>query len=176
MTPIVLDASVGVSLVHPEAGSRRWHELVAGWHRQGRPIVVPPHFWLEVTNALVTRHRYAGAEVLEALHILDDLVAETAEIGRATLLLAIDRAERFGLTLYDATYLAVAETLDAELATADEALRNAAVDRTADRHSPRRLSEVPATYASRSITWPDYSGAASYLASLRAGLRAGAER
>ena len=172
MRPIVLDASAGVPLIREEADSPRWRSLVAAWHRDGRPIVVPAHFWLEVANPLMTRHGYASAEVLEALHLLDDLVTETVEVGRATLLLAVDHAERFGLTLYDATYLAVAETMDAELATADEALRRAAADRLADREAPRRLSEASERYGAAAVpTWPDYSGAASYLASLRARLR-----
>jgi predicted nucleic acid-binding protein len=172
MRPIVIDASAGVPLILEEADSPRWRSLVAAWHRDGRRLVVPAHFWLEVPNALLRRHLYAGASVLEALHALDDVVSETVEMGRATLLLAIDHAERFGLTVHDATYLALAETMDAELATADEALRRAAADRLADREPPHRLSEAAAGYASRPVTWPDYSGAASYLASLRAGLRA----
>jgi predicted nucleic acid-binding protein len=176
MTPIVLDASAGIPLVLAQAGSLHWRSLVARWQGEGRPLVVPAHFWLEVANPLMTRHRYTGADVLEGLQILDEIVSETVEVGRATLLLALDRAERFGLTLYDATYLAVAETMDADLATADEALRQAAVDRLADREPPRRLSESPSSYAPRPVNWPDYSGAAAYLATLRAGLRSGATR
>lgn len=176
MTPIVLDASVCIPLVLDEAGSLRWRSLIARWQGEGHRLLVPSHFWLEVPNALLRRHHYTGGNVLEGLHILDGIVTETVEVGRATLLLAIDRAERFGLTLYDATYLALAETMDAELATADEALRRAAVDRLADREPPRRLSEAPASYTSHPVTWPEYSGAASYLASLRAALRVGAAR
>ncbi len=177
MTPIVLDASVGIPLVHSEAGSGRWRELVARWHREMRAIVVPAFFWLEVANPLMTRHRYSGAEVLEALHRLDDVVTETVEVARPTLLLALDLAERSGLTLYDATYLALAETMDASLATADEALRSAAGARLADLERPRRLSEMRAAYvAAPSPTWPDYSGAAAYLGAIRARLQAGASR
>jgi predicted nucleic acid-binding protein len=172
---LVLDASAGIPLVHSEPESGRWRALAAARERAGDRFLVPDHFWLEVSNALVRRHGYAGAEVLEALHILDDVVTETVEIGRATLLLAIDHAERYGLTVYDAGYLALAETLDADLATADEALRRVAADRLADRASDRRLSESTAAYgAGLTATWPDYSGAASYLAALRVGLRADA--
>lgn len=176
MTPIVIDASAGIPLILEEVDSPRWRSLVAAWQRDGRRLLVPAHFWLEVPNALLRRHLYTGANVLEALHVLDDVVTETVEIGRATLLLAIDHAERFGLTVCDAGYLALAETMGADLATADEALRRVAVDRLADREPPHGLSDARTSYASRSATWPDYSGAASYLASLRAGLRGDASR
>ncbi len=171
--PVVLDASAGVPLVRAEPESGRWHSIAAGWLREGRPIVVPVHFWLEVSNTLVRRHGFGSAGALEALHVLDDLVTETVEVGRPTLLLAIDRAERFGLSVYDAAYLALAEVLDAELATMDRALELAAGPRLVRRAGhPPRLSETRAPYGSPArVTWPDYAGAASYLASLRAELK-----
>jgi len=177
--PIVLDASVAVPLAHREPQSDRWRALVTGWLREHRAVVVPDHFWLEVSNSLLRRHRYRGGEVLEALHVLDEVVAETVTLGRPTLIVALDRAERFGLSTYDAAYLALAESLDAELATMDRALERAAGSRLVSiDESPRRLSEAEAPYSSSApVAWPDYSGAASYLASLRAELRrAEAER
>ncbi|MBA3876192.1 MAG: hypothetical protein C0498_04520 [Anaerolinea sp.] len=170
---IVLDASVAVPLVHREPESDRWRLVAAGWLRENRRIIVPDHFWLEVSNTLIRRHRYGGGAVLEALHLLDEVVAETAVLGRPTLLLAIDRAERFGLSTYDVTYLALAESLDAELATMDRALERAAGPRLASAERPsHRLSEEWEPYdSSPRVTWPDYSGAASYLSSLRAELR-----
>jgi predicted nucleic acid-binding protein len=171
--PIVLDASAGVPLVRAEPESARWRAITARWLHEGRPIVVPVHFWLELANTLVRRHRFSSASVLEALHVLDDLVTETVEVSRPTLLLAIDRAERFGLSVHDAAYLALAEVLDAELATMDRALEIAAGPRLVQRADHRRrLSEAAAPYRSPNrVTWPDYAGAASYLASLRARLR-----
>ncbi|MFZ5853347.1 MAG: type II toxin-antitoxin system VapC family toxin [Chloroflexota bacterium] len=171
--PIVLDASAGVPLVRAEPESARWRAITDRWLHDGRPIVVPAHFWLELGNALMRRHHFSSAAVFEALHGLDDLVTETVELSRPTLLLAIDRAERFGLSVYDAGYLALAEVLDAELATMDRALERAAGPRLVERadHRPR-LSETAAPYESPNrVTWPDYAGAASYLASLRARFR-----
>lgn len=171
---VVMDASVGLALLLAEPDSGRWRSAVARWLRDGWAIVVPAHFWLEVTNPLIARHGLSGADVVEAVHALDDVVTETAEVGRATLLLAIDRAERFGLTIDDATYLALAEVLDAALATNDRALEGAAGGRLVGRETPpERLAEPTVPYATDApVTWPDYSGAASYLASLRAGLTA----
>lgn len=171
--PIVLDASVAVPLVHAEDESDRWRRAAAGWLRVKRRVIVPDHFWLEVSNTLVRRHRFPGSGVLEALHVLDDLVNQTVDIGRPMLLLAIDRADRFGLSTYDAAYLALAESLDGDLATMDQALGRAAGSRLVSvTEPPRRLSEAEAPYGSSvPVTWPDYSGAASYLGALRAELR-----
>lgn len=171
--PIVLDASVAVPLVHHEDESDRWRRAVASWFRANRRVIVPDHFWLEVSNSLIRRHRYSGTEMLEAMHVLDDVVAETVTLGRPTLMLALDRAERFGLSTYDAAYLALAETLDAELATMDRALGQAAGPRLVSGvRTTHQLSEDRVGYGTPArVTWPDYAGAASYLSSLRAGLQ-----
>jgi predicted nucleic acid-binding protein len=170
---VILDASAAIPLVREEPESLRWRAAASGWLRDGRSIVVPAHFWLEVSNALMTRHRVRSVAVFEALHALDDVVTETAEVARPTLLLAIDRAERFGLTVYDAIYLALAEILDGRLATMDRALGLAAGGRLLipDGRS-HRLSETSAPYgAPARVTWPNYGGVAAYLGSLRAELR-----
>jgi predicted nucleic acid-binding protein len=176
--PIVLDASAGVPLVHVEPESPRWRSLTDRWLRDGRRIVVPSHFWPEVTNALVRRHGYRGDAVLNAIHLLDGLVSETYDLTRSTLLVALDYAERFGLTVYDGGYLALSEVVDAELATMDRALEVAAADRLADRTTGRhRLSESRTPYGDEGpVTWPSYAGAARYLAELRADLKRQAAR
>ena len=170
MRPIVLDASVAMSLVHNEPESGRWRAITSGWAQTGRRIVVPTHFWPEVANVLMRRHGYDGAATLEAIHALDEVVVETVPVDRALLVLAIDQAERFGLSVYDAVYLALADAIDAELATMDRALARAAGPRLVSRERPgHHLSETRATYGEAPrVTWPDYSGAAAYLASLRA--------
>jgi predicted nucleic acid-binding protein len=171
--PIVLDASVAVPLVHREDESDRWRRAAASWFRANRRVIVPDHFWLEVSNSLIRRHRYSGTEMLEALHVLDDVVAETVTLGRPTLVLALDRAERFGLSTYDAAYLALAETLDAQLATIDRALGQAAGPRLVSGvETTHRLSEDRVGYGTPArVTWPDYAGAGAYLSSLRAEVR-----
>jgi predicted nucleic acid-binding protein len=171
--PVILDASAAVPLVREEPESHRWRATAAGWLRDGRSIIVPVHFWLEVSNTLVTRHRVGSVGVIEALHALDDVITETADVARPALLLAIDRAERLGLSVYDAAYLALAEVLDGQLATMDRALGIAAGGRLlipVDR--PLRLSETAAPYGSPArVMWPDYAGAAAYLGTLRAELK-----
>ena len=91
---------------------------------------------------------------------------ETTELDRGLVVLAIDLAERHGLSTYDAGYLALAVSMDASIATFDAALRRAAGKR-AVRIGPARLSETPAGYE-HAVTWPNYAGASAFLAKLRA--------
>ena len=166
MPPVILDASVGIAIVRSEAEGRAASIAIAEWTRQKMPLVVPSHFWLEIVNGLVRRRRWTGAAVLNAVHELDRLAMETVEPDRPMLLAAIDLAERFGLSSYDAMYLAVAESIGGSLLTFDRELQAAAGARavTLGNH---RLSEVPSPYE-HEVTWPRYKGASALLAKLRA--------
>lgn len=172
MTPtVVLDASVAITLVLRQVDAEEVERRIGHWLRSGVELSVPTHFWLETSNALMRRHGLVGAELMEAIHRLDELGLTTVVVDRPLLLLALDRAERRALTAYDATYLALAELLDAMLFTSDRELLSAAGDRGLSPGSARehRLSEKPAPSGSeRQPTWPDYSGASAYLAKLRA--------
>ncbi len=171
---IVLDASVALTFLLRQSGLEDVKDRLRAWEVSETAIRVPSLFWLELSNSLLRRHHFDGRSVIEAIHQLDDLGIETVQVDRAMALLAIDRAERFGLTTYDSSYLVLAELVDARLYTADRALLAAAGSRglpvvgAAD----HRLSEAPAPYgAERRPTWPDYSGASAYLAQLRAEAR-----
>jgi hypothetical protein len=134
---------------------------------------------------LTHRHRFTGAQVLEALHVLDKVGLETVVVDRALLLLTNDLVERYRLTAYDAGYLALARVLGASFATFDRELRMAGSDildpayaAPSDRTS--RLSEEPAPYGEpaaveRPVTWPQWSGAGAYLGTLRRRALADAE-
>jgi predicted nucleic acid-binding protein len=168
---IVLDASIAVTRLQRQSGVTDVNVRLRGWLADGTRLIVPASFWLEVSNSLIRRHRVRGALLIEAVHDLDDLGLETIDLDRPLLLLAIDRAERFGLTTYDAAYLALAETLDARLYSTDRELLGAAGSRGLglNDETEHGLSEVRAPYGvEHRPTWPDYGGASSYLAQLRA--------
>lgn len=172
MTPeVVLDASGALTLVLHQVGFDDVKRNLRGWRASAVGLLVPSHFWLETSNALLRRHRFTARAAMEALHQLDEFGLQTVVADRAITLLAIDRAEKFGLTTYAAAYLALAESVDATLYTSDRALlvaagpRGLAIAGAAD----HRLAEAPAQYGiERRPTWPDYSGASAYLAKLRA--------
>jgi predicted nucleic acid-binding protein len=164
--PIVVDASIAIAIVLTDPEGSDADALITRRTRDGGRIVVPSHFWLETTNSLIARRRWSGSDVLQAIHALDALRFETIEIDRALLIVTLDTSERFGLTTYDAAYLALAISLDGSLLTLDRELRTAAGARAVP-IGPARLSETPAVYE-HPVTWPDYKGASAFLAKLRA--------
>jgi predicted nucleic acid-binding protein len=163
--PLVIDASIAVAITRREPAGAAASDALRGWIRDRRRLIVPGHFWLEVANAFGTR-RLPGADVLEAIHELDGFGLETIDTERSQLLVSIDLMERYGLTAYDATYLALALVWDGLLVTFDRALQAAAAER-AIQLGPSRMSETHAVYEGPR-TWPDYKGASAFLAKLRA--------
>jgi predicted nucleic acid-binding protein len=171
MTVVVIDASIAIASIRQEPGWMEIDERLAAWQRAGSSLIVPSQFWLEVSNALLRQHRMKGSHLIEAVQRLDAIGLATVELDRPLLLLALDLAERHSLTMYDAAYLAVTESLGGLLFSADRELLVAAGSRGVSLSgSPdHRLSEVRAAYGSEQRpTWPDYSGASAYLAQLRA--------
>ena len=104
----------------------------------------------------------------EAVHELESLGIETLEADRAALLSVIDLVERHGLSAYDAAYLALALSLDADLATADRGMARAAGDRAIVIGGDGGIAEEPSGYQPRTPSWTDWVDAGAYLAQLRA--------
>jgi predicted nucleic acid-binding protein len=87
---------------------------------------VPAHFDLEVMSALrryALRGQLSDRDAARALTALADLRALTYPVRE---LIGPIWELRFGLTSYDAAYLALAQRLDAGLITLDKALASAA--------------------------------------------------
>lgn len=163
---VIMDASVAIAIARVEPAGPRAEEAIERLVRQGGRLVVPPHFWLEVVNGLIRRHRWSGSETLEAIHDLDRLELDTVELDRALVVMTLDVAERHGLSAYDAAYLALAISLDGSLATFDRALVRAAGERAIGLVGGR-TAETASPYE-RTVTWPDYRKASAFLAGLRA--------
>lgn len=102
---------------------------LTAWNERESRLLVPSLFWAEVLNALHRRHGWTAARVAEGLMTLDGLEITTVEVDRPLLLLAASQMDAFGLTSYDALYLALALTVDGRLATFDDRLAQAAGDR-----------------------------------------------
>jgi predicted nucleic acid-binding protein len=165
--PIVLDASAAIAFVAREDYGSRIEALLSDSGAADRSIIVPQLFWLEVVNALSGRRKWAGAQVLEAIAELDAFDLNTIDHDRALVLLTIDLVERHGLISYDASYLALAIQQDADLLTLDRQLAAAAGPRSIPLDGGHSLAETGETYE-RGVTWPDYRGASTFLAKLRA--------
>ncbi len=168
---VVLDASVAVALLVDESGSHTARGLAAGWETSGAELVVPSHFWLELTNVLVRRRGRSAAEALEGIILIDAFQPQTVELERAGLLLALDAMDRHGLSAYDAAYIAVAQSMDARLATLDRRLAGAALDVgvPVEPFDARRLAEQPGCYAADrgGSGWLGTAAAGRYIADLR---------
>ena len=125
---LVLDGSATVAWLLPDertaAPQRVLEQVVANG------AVVPTLWSLEVGNALtlaIRRKRISKADRADAMTKLSDLPIEidpetSSHAWTSTLALA----DRFGLTLYDACYLELAQRRELPLATLDKDLRKAA--------------------------------------------------
>ena len=79
----------------------------------------------------------------------------------------VDLMERHDLSAYGATYLTLALSLDADLATADRRLALAAGGRAIFIGSGE-IAEEREAYRPGLATWPSWTDAGAYLADLRA--------
>ena len=132
---IVLDTSVSLAWLMP--GSTVEQETIAERvlaYLETDPLgvaVVPSLWWLEWTNAisraqrksLINPQQIADYTELIAALALDTKAISADEVLTRVLPLAIST----GLTTYDATYLDLAIQLKTPIATADAALREAAI-------------------------------------------------
>jgi predicted nucleic acid-binding protein len=166
-TGLVIGASAMVAVLRSEPEGDEIAEILRNAKRAGSTLLAPSGLWLEMVNTLIRRHRWTSEAVMAALQTVDRYGIKEVDITRPMLLLTVDLTERFGLTTYDASYLAVAIGSDARLLTLDGDLAIAAGDRAVTLAGPPRLHETPAVYE-HNVTWPRYKEASAYLAKLRA--------
>jgi len=113
---LIIDASVGVKWLVPEHNRDAAVELV-----RRSDLRVPTLFFSEVGNALVKKARRGEidlAGVAPSFADLPDLVTPVDELHVMPRALALASELRHGI--YDCIYLALAETTDDQLVTADE--------------------------------------------------------
>lgn len=121
--PLVVDASVCLKWLMPEVGSEIASELLASHSRGELSISMPDIAPVEVANALWS-HRNDGLSPEDAADMVSDLLSSAIVFVESVVLLsrAMDIAYRVGASVYDSLYVAAAETLEAQLVTADRKL------------------------------------------------------
>lgn len=129
VTSLVLDVSTTISFLLKDEFSPYAMRALATL-RTATFVVVPAHFWIEVSNALLMaerRNRASSAEIARAFHLVfglhvstDDETARRCQFGTLSL------ARQYKLTMYDAAYLELAMRHGATLATIDKDLVRAA--------------------------------------------------
>jgi len=167
----ILDASAAVAILRHEPKGPVVALEIERALRSGHEIVVPAHFWLEVANAYRSSTPLFARDTVEAIHRLETYRISTMETDRGQLLLAIEIAEREGLTPYDAAYIALARVVEGRILTLDRAMARAAGPLAIHLPGDGRVSEAPEPYLSdreRRSTLPDYSELSAFLSKLRA--------
>jgi predicted nucleic acid-binding protein len=94
---------------------------------EGARLAAPSLLDFELANVCLTKMRREPSkrDVLRAaFRLAERLQVETVSVNHAAI---VDLAEATGLTAYDASYLWLSRTLDAELVTLDRKLAAAAV-------------------------------------------------
>ena len=122
--PIVVDASATIEML---VDNEKWLVLFTDWASNDRILLAPGGFLPELANALMLGRSRLAANA--AASRIDRALAsgiEIADRGLAGLTEAVRLAEAHRLTVYDALYLELALDVDAELATEDRTLMNAA--------------------------------------------------
>ncbi len=120
----VLDASVAVKwFTRHHEPDREKALALRELHRTRRCRLALPEFGLlEVLNAVRYSPRAKEADTSAALAILTDLQLQLEPLDLNLLRKTTAIAWGYGITLYDATYIALAERLGFPFLTADEAL------------------------------------------------------
>ena len=132
---IVLDTSVSLAWLMP--GSTVEQETIAERvlaYLETDPLgvaVVPSLWWLEWTNAISRAQRKSlinSQQIADYTELIAALALDTKTIGADEVLTRVLPLAIFtGLTTYDAIYLDLAIQLKTPIATADAALREAAI-------------------------------------------------
>jgi predicted nucleic acid-binding protein len=120
---MVVDAS---SMVEVVLGEPIWTERFRRWQESGTLLLAPSHFRAEIANALLRGVRLEPLDVSARLRQLFAAGVDLIDRGFEGLAEAVELAARHRLTVYDASYLALALDLQGELATTDRALAAAA--------------------------------------------------
>lgn len=117
---LVVDASIAVKWFKPDEKSSR-ADFFLEEHLAGREtIFVPVLILYEMTNALWVSRRLSRSEIEGTLRLIADArltyVAPDTEFLAETLMIS----ERTKLSIYDASYLALAHRMRCPLVTADK--------------------------------------------------------
>ena len=126
---VVVDASLAVKWLVNEVDTDRALALARSWVRSGIQPMAPYLMPVEVSNALYRRVSLKQMPILDATELLGAFLGTGIELREPAGLhrRAKELASRLSQdSVYDAHYLALAETLDCELWTADERFYRAA--------------------------------------------------
>ena len=121
---VIVDASLALKWVVQEEHTEDAVTLRDRWGEAGEPLVAPPIFRPEVTNALHQRVRRGDilrSDAVDMLDVLTSAVAMGEPVSLYSRALALAGELSMGST-YDALYVALSESEGCEMWTADQRL------------------------------------------------------
>ena len=128
--PLVIDAGVAFKLILPGTHQAHFRTLMKQWLQAKRALYAPTLWLYEITSALCKTVHFTDLtadEAKQALQLAQKLNLQLIPPDEAQTQLAFDWTLRLKrVAAYDSFYLALAETLSAELWTTDKRLYNAA--------------------------------------------------
>jgi predicted nucleic acid-binding protein len=168
MKRMVVDASVVIARLLGETRPAIVDELLLD-AAHGRTILIAPTLlWLEVGNRLSCPVSITDEQALDGMLRLETFGIQTVETGPPLRLRALQLAREKRLTMYDATYLAVAEATHAPLMTLDVQLERAAASMGLNRPGGLgRISEPEAEYGQAPTDHVSLAALGATLAELR---------
>ena len=168
MKQAAIDASVVIARLLGEPRPSWVDELVADVGSGRTTLIAPSLLWLEVGNRLARSRNITDERALEGMLRTDALGIQPVEVGPPLRLRALLLAREHGLTIYDATYLAVAEAAKAPLVTLDRHLeRIAAAIGLGRTGGISRVSEPAAQYGHDEVDITSLATIGAALAELR---------
>ena len=118
----VVDASVVIKWFIEEKDTATALRLRSN-HTEGKTILIAPDLLIyEVANVLLFSHLFDPVDIKKCLQDLYDLEIDLINPAINLILPTIDLASSKKISIYDASYLALAREFDIKLITADEKL------------------------------------------------------
>lgn len=119
---LVLDASVVLKWFLPEEESPQAQKLRQA-HLKGETFIYAPSLLIfEVANALVTKKKLTESEVEKALSIFFFTDLNFIEFSQILTNRTARTARKYELSIYDASYITLAQVLSSKFITADRKL------------------------------------------------------
>jgi predicted nucleic acid-binding protein len=121
---VVIDASVLIKCYVPEVLSDKASHLLDAVKEGDLSFLAPDLIFPEVGNILWKKHRLKELTGLEVNEITDAIILlpVRVESSKAVFPLATGIAMTYGITVYDAVYLALARVRETQMITADKKL------------------------------------------------------
>lgn len=118
----VLDTSVIYKWYVQEEGSEEALSIFEFFKKGKTKISIPDLVFYELTNVLRFNPRNTAGDVIEIIDNLSNLNLDIVVPTRALLKDAVRLAYRYDITIYDATFVALAQDLGYSFITADKKL------------------------------------------------------